>query len=98
MPLAVAAALVNAVADAEKGKEEMKTCAASGFRDTTRIASGDPILGIDMFTTNKKAVLKMISAFKKSLSGLEKIVKEGDASKIEAELKKAKEFRDGIYG
>jgi prephenate dehydrogenase len=98
MPLAVAAALVNAIADVEKGKDEMKTCAASGFKDTTRIASGDPILGVDMFTTNKKAVLKQISAFKKSLSNLEKIIKEGDTTKMEAALKKAKNFRDLIYG
>jgi prephenate dehydrogenase len=53
MPLAVAAALVGTVEYAEKGKDEMMRCAASGFRDTTRIASGDPILGVDMFTSNK---------------------------------------------
>jgi prephenate dehydrogenase len=98
VPLAVAAALVNAVSDAEKGKEEMKLCAASGFRDTTRIASGDPILGVDMFTTNKKAVLKMLSAFKKSLSKLEKLIKEADSDMIEKELERAKIFRDSIYG
>ena len=98
MPLMVAASLVNAVADAQEAKEEMKLCASSGFRDTTRIASGDPILGVDMFTTNKKAVLKMLSAFKKSLSNLEKLIKEGEAGKIEKELGKAKSFRDSIYG
>ncbi len=97
MPLAIAAACINAVADAEKGKDEMKLCAASGFRDTTRVASGDPVLGVDMFTTNKKAVLKMISAFKKSLSRLEKLIKEKDADEIERELERAKGFRDSIY-
>ncbi len=98
MPLAIAASLVNAIADADKAKEEMKSCAASGFRDTTRIASGDPVLGVDMFTTNKKAVLKMISAFKKSLSQLEGLIKESDADGIEKLLEKAKGFRDSIYG
>ncbi len=98
MPLAVAAALVNAVCSSEKGKDEMKLCAASGFRDTTRIASGDPILGVDMFTTNKKAVLQTLSAFKKSLSRLVMLLTEGDADEIEIELEKAKNFRDSIYG
>jgi len=97
MPLAVAAALVNAVAG-EPDSELMKKCAASGFRDTTRIASGDPILGVDMFTTNKKAVLKMLSAFKKSLSEIEKLVKEGNGEKIRESLDRAKKFRDSIYG
>ncbi|MFH1347765.1 MAG: prephenate dehydrogenase/arogenate dehydrogenase family protein [Candidatus Margulisiibacteriota bacterium] len=97
-PLAISAALVNSVQDAEKAKEEMKSCAASGFRDTTRIASGDPILGVDMFTTNKKAVLQTLAAFKKSLARLERLIKESDADEIEKELEKAKNFRDSLYG
>jgi len=97
MPLMVAVSLVNTIAG-ESEKNLMAKCAASGFRDTTRIVSGDPILGVDMFTTNKKAVLKMLSAFKKSLSNLEKLIKEGDAGKMEKELEKAKSFRDSIYG
>lgn len=96
MPLAVAAALVKAVAD-EPEKGLMTKVAASGFRDTTRIASGDPILGVDMFTTNKKAVLKMIGSFKRSLANLEKLIKEGNGEKIRAELEQAKAFRDGIF-
>lgn len=96
MPLAVAAALVNAVAgEPEKGL--MTKVAASGFRDTTRIASGDPILGVDMFTTNRKAVLKMIGSFKRSLANLEKLIKEGNGEKIREELEKAKKFRDALY-
>ncbi len=97
-PLAVAAALVNSIQDAEKAKEEMKAAAASGLRDTTRIASGDPVLGVDMFTTNKKAVLKTLSAFKKSLSRLEKLIKTDQHEEIEKELARAKSFRDSIYG
>lgn len=97
LPLAAAAALVGTVAGQEQ-KELMAKCAASGFRDTTRIASGDPVLGVDMFTTNKKAVLKMISAFKKSLSGLEKLIKVGNGEKLREELLQSKSFRDSIYG
>jgi len=96
MPLAIAVSLVNAVASSSD-KENMAKCAASGFRDTTRIVSGDPLLGVDMFTTNKKAVLKMIGAFKKSLSKLEKIVKNSDSEGMKIELEKAKEFRDSIF-
>jgi prephenate dehydrogenase len=96
LPLAVAAALVNTVAgDPEKGL--MAQVAASGFRDTTRVASGDPILGVDMFTTNKKAVLKMIGSFKRSITSLEKLIKEGSGEKIREELEKAKKFRDALY-
>jgi prephenate dehydrogenase len=98
MPLAVAAALVYTIEFSEKGKEEMLKCAASGFRDSTRIASGDPILGADMFSTNKEAVLMMLSAFRRSLSRIENLIKEGDPAKIERELEIIKVFRDSIYG
>ena len=96
MPLAIAASLVNAVGGEEQ-KDLMAKCASTGFRDTTRIASGDPILGVDMFTTNQKAVLKMIGSFKRALSNLEKLIKEGNGEKIRAELEKAKKFRDSVY-
>ncbi len=97
MPLAIAAALVGTVEEAKEGKEEMQKCASSGFRDTTRIASGDPELGVDMFITNKKAVLSQIKTFKSSLSNLEKAIKEGNKEQISALLKKAKDFRDELF-
>ena len=97
LPLAIAAALVNTVGE-QPEKELMMKTAASGFRDTTRVASGDPILGVDMFTTNKKSVLKQISAFKKSLAALEKLIKNGNGENLRTELEKAKKLRDSIYG
>lgn len=96
MPLAIAASMVNAVAGVSN--EEMKKCAASGFKDATRIASGDPQLGKDMFITNSKPVAKMISQFKKALSEMEKAINAKDEDKISALLTRAKEFRDSIYG
>jgi prephenate dehydrogenase len=97
LPLAAAAALVNLVAE-QPDKDLMTRAAASGWRDTTRVASGDPILGVDMFTTNKVAVLKMLKAFRQSLLDLEKLIKAGEAEKIGEVLAKAKKFRDAIYG
>lgn len=96
MPLAVAASLVNAVAG-QQDKALIAKCAAAGFRDTTRIASGDPILGVDMFATNRKAVLKMINAFKKELAKLEEFVRERDGEEIREILDRAKKFRDSIF-
>jgi prephenate dehydrogenase len=97
LPLALAVSLVNTVAEHPE-KDLMVKCAASGFRDTTRIASGDPILGVDMFTTNRSSILKIISFFKKTLTRLEKSIKEENGEKIKEELVKAKIFRDSIQG
>lgn len=96
LPLVLAAALVNTVA-AEEQKELMGRCAASGFRDTTRVASGDPILGVDMFSTNQKAVMKMIKSFKKSLATLENMIRARDNEGLNKQLSLAKAFRDQVY-
>src|SRR3989339_113931 len=94
MPLAVAVSLINTV-ESQTEKTLMLYCAASGFRDTTRIASGDPLLGVDMFMTNKKAVLRMIKAFKVSLATLEKLIKKEEIDAVKKELERAKTARDG---
>jgi prephenate dehydrogenase len=97
VPLAAAATLVNLVAGSEQ-KEQMIQCASSGFRDTTRVASGDPVLGRDMFITNRVAILKLLKTFRTKVLELEKSIKKGDADAIEKELKAAKEFRDKLFG
>lgn len=94
LPLVVAAALVNTVAHAGTGQKEMIECASSGFRDTTRVASGDPELGIDIFLSNQWQVLNEINAFKGQLSVLEKAIKSGNKHQILTLLKRAKDFRD----
>lgn len=96
LPLVVAVALVNAVAGEEEA-ELMARCAASGFRDTTRIASGDPVLGVDMFSTNKKALLKMIKAFKKTTKELEGLILSGQKEALRQKLEEARKFRQSIY-
>ena len=96
LPLALAAVLVN-VAGGVGEKEQIAKCVASGFRDTTRVASGDPILGKDMFVTNKIAMLKHLKNFRAKLLELEKLIKAQDAEKIESFLKEAKDFRDKLF-
>jgi prephenate dehydrogenase len=97
MPVAVAAALVDSVGGSGKLCDDMMQFAASGFRDTTRIASGDPDLGTGMFVTNKKAVLASINAFKKSLSEIEKLIRQGNAAVIREKLLYIKDLRDSMF-
>jgi len=96
LPLAVSSSLVSTVAG-ERDKNKFAKVASSGFRDTTRIASGAPILGADLFTTNRKAVLKMIGLFKRSLGRLEAKIRKGKSYAILRYLDNAKKFRDGIF-
>jgi prephenate dehydrogenase len=97
MPVAVAASLIDSVMNSGKLRSKMVALASSGFRDSTRIASGDPSLGTDMFVTNKSAVLSAIAEFKRSLSKLEALIKKGNYQKIMDKLSQIKAFRDSIY-
>ena len=97
MPVAVAVSLVNTVAGMEKERDEMLAAASSGFRDTTRIAAGNVEMALDMFSTNKGAVLAMIEKFKASLERMENLIREGKGKELELELKMAKELRAGMY-
>jgi prephenate dehydrogenase len=96
LPVAVASALVASVMDAGQLSDDMKRMAASGFRDTTRVASGDPDLGADMFTTNKKEVLNSLKRFKKSLSEIEWMIRLNNIDGIKQKLRDAKTFRDSM--
>lgn len=70
--------------------------AASGLRDTTRIAASDPELWSGIFLTNKKQLLKSIGAFQKQLTEFTHAIRRQDEKKLFAEIKKAKLKRDKI--
>jgi len=67
---------------------------ATGFRDATRLAGGDPEMWRDIFLTNRVAVLGAIEKFSHSLVELRDLIDRGDADGIEALLTKAKTRRD----
>jgi len=68
--------------------------AATGFRDTTRLASGDPEMWRDILTTNRRAVLQAIDKLGKNLQDLRNRIAHGDAGPIEQFLADAKQRRD----
>ena len=71
---------------------------AGGWRDTTRIAAGDPALWADILLDNAafvaKALSRVAAATEKMLAALEK----GDRRKLVALLAAAKEHRDAVGG
>ncbi len=92
LPLAVAAALAGALAEAPDWPL-VATLASGGYRDTTRIAAGDPIMGRDMLLANHEHVLARIDAFAATLERLRAAVASGDAAALEALLRKARDAR-----
>ncbi|MFB3893555.1 MAG: prephenate dehydrogenase [Phycisphaerae bacterium] len=72
--------------------------AATGFRDMTRLASGDVEMWRDIILTNRRAILNAIDGFDESLVHLRDVIATGDGRGIENFLKAAKKRRGGLFG
>jgi prephenate dehydrogenase len=89
LPHVVAACLVNAASDEALG------LAASGFLDTTRVASGEPALWVEICMANREALLAALAALGQEMNVLARALNSGDARALEALLARAKSRRDG---
>ncbi len=56
--------------------------AAGGFRDTTRLASGNPTLHTDIVIANKKNILKQLDIFTSEINKIRNLIEIGDISNI----------------
>jgi len=72
--------------------------AATGFRDTTRLAGGDAEMWRDILMTNRKAILAAINSFDDRLCQLRDLLELGDAPGLEDFLAKAKKRRKETIG
>jgi prephenate dehydrogenase len=68
--------------------------AASGFKDTTRIASSDSVVWRDIYLSNKEKIVEAIERFNFNLSVLKRLIKKGDGKKILQSFRRAKKKRD----
>ncbi len=93
LPYLAAVALTGMVDEGEDRDLKM-LLAAGGFRDLTRVASGDPRMSRDMVFTNRGAVLVALRRFREQLDSLESLLEEPASLLERAEA--AKRARDGI--
>ena len=75
------------------GKNDLDV-SASGLRDVTRLASGDPEMWRDILLTNRSAVLAALDRFSEDAAALRELIDRGDAEAIEKLLARAKRRRD----
>ncbi len=96
--LAFTSHLPHVVAYALAGSEEEKYAryASTGFKDTTRIASSDPTLWVDILMSNRGNVLESIKRFKGILSLIEDDIAGGRAEDLREKLTEYKKIRDEI--
>lgn len=93
LPHLLAATLANLVLDPKLPAEQTKLC-ATGFRDTTRIASGSPEMWRDIALANRKHLSRAVADFVSELGKFQKVLKRGDARAVAEFLETAKQRRD----
>jgi len=74
--------------------KEMAPLAASGFRDLSRLASGDPEMHRDIALTNKAGLTRWINEMVSFLLDTRDQLEAGDAEAVEQLLRRAKAERD----
>ncbi len=92
LPHVVAAALVNAISD------EALEIAGRGFLDTTRVASGDAGLWVDICLANQQQLSLALRAFSDETRTLADAVDRGDADAIRRLLEDARTRRNACLG
>lgn len=96
LPYLVAAALVRAAADVATQDPLAWTLAASGFRDTSRLAASDVTMMLDILVTNRAPVLEMLRRYQEHLDSLTILLAEGDEEGLRATLEQAWQDRHGV--
>lgn len=90
MPHVIAGCMVEAVSG------EALQVAGKGFLDTTRIASGDPALWLDICLANRESLLRALEGVGKQLEEFRDALQRKDSDGIQRILSIAKQRRDSV--
>ncbi len=94
LPHMVAAALSRSVANGNPAKKA--DFCGTGFKDTTRVASGSANMWVDIIDTNRSALEAELGRFHEELQGLIKILRSGHGDDIRQWLEDAADARNQI--
>ncbi|MFA6349565.1 MAG: prephenate dehydrogenase [Candidatus Omnitrophota bacterium] len=70
--------------------------AASGLKDTTRVAASDPELWSQVFLSNKKNVLRSLGTFEKNIAKIKSAVRREDCAALISILNRSQQIREKI--
>ncbi len=98
LPYALSVALVNSAEALADGDDLAWRIAASGFRDTSRLAGSDLTMMADILMTNRDHVLDGLRLAGEQIATLERCLEESDAEALQATLRAARRRRLEVFG
>jgi prephenate dehydrogenase len=95
LPYAAAAMLVRAAEGLHD--DQVWEMAASGFRDTSRLAASDVTMMTDILLTNKAAIADSLKRYRAELDALLALLESGDSEALATFLSTAAQRRKGLF-
>ena len=96
VPHLISGCLVNLVHDNDFQDGLMKTIAAGGFKDITRISSSSPVMLQQICLTNHKNISDLLAKYIDALTRIKNVVDEVDADALMDFFSAAREYRDSF--
>ena len=97
LPHMISYALTNLVKDIDDQDETMKTIAAGGFRDMTRIAASSPVMWQNICQSNKVQILKLMDLYIDELNHLKDSIYNSEKENLLNYFQSAKDYRDSLF-
>jgi prephenate dehydrogenase len=94
LPHVAAAGLTNYILSPAHAPEQQRLC-ATGFRDTTRIASSSPEMWRDIALANRRNLARVLGVFIEDLQEFRHALDTEDRAAIEEFFQKARQRREG---
>lgn len=96
LPHILASSLVNLVRELDTEDEYMKSIAAGGFKDITRIASSSPVMWQEICGANREQILLLLDHFIHSMEQIKEEISARDQDRILNFFQQAKDYRDSL--
>ncbi|MBR1635658.1 MAG: prephenate dehydrogenase [Lachnospiraceae bacterium] len=96
LPHIISATLVRLIRDNDTPDGIMRTIAAGGFKDITRISSSSPVMWQNICMENRDELLHLIQLYEEALHKAEEMVSVGDEEELLSFFSGAKDYRDSL--
>lgn len=96
VPHVISASLVNMVRDLDGPEQYMKTIAAGGFKDITRISSSSPRMWQEICLANADNICIVLDRFIRSLTDFRFAVRNENGEKLLTYFTECKDYRDSL--
>jgi prephenate dehydrogenase len=97
LPYLLSVGLMTAVEEVGAEDELVWELAASGFRDTSRLAASDVTMMLDTLLTNRQAVGESLSRFANQLNAIANLLETDDEEGLRSLMEQVWERRRGIF-